>query len=70
MGSTTDTSEPGEVYRELLAKKHALEMEIRQSIIYNPSFFMDSKLAISLTSTRGAVRLALASGPGLVVMHE
>lgn len=67
-GTFMDISEPGEHYRELLSKKQALEMEIRQRQVTTPNHFMGSKLAVSLTSTRGAVRLALASGPGLVVI--
>lgn len=63
-----DVSEPGELYRQLLSKKEALEVEIRQRLVTTPNQFLGSKLAISLTSTRGAVRLALASGPGLVVI--
>lgn len=69
MGSTMDIPEPGEVYRDLLAKKHALELELRQRFASTPNYLLGSKLLISLTSTRGAVRLALASGPGLVVIQ-
>ncbi|XP_051169367.1 Bardet-Biedl syndrome 2 protein homolog isoform X1 [Leptopilina boulardi] len=66
-GTTMDISEPGELYRHLLTKKEALEVEIRQRQVSTPSLFMGTKLAVNLTSTRGAVRLALASGPGLVI---
>ena len=70
MGSTMDISEPGELYRELLAQKQALEVELRQRSASTSSYLIGSKLAISLTSTRGAVRLALASGPGLMVIKK
>ncbi|XP_033217005.1 Bardet-Biedl syndrome 2 protein homolog isoform X2 [Belonocnema kinseyi] len=67
VGSTMDILEPGEVYRDLLAKKHVLELELRQRFAATPDYLIGSKLAISLTSTKGAVRLAIASGPGIVI---
>ncbi|XP_024945765.1 Bardet-Biedl syndrome 2 protein homolog [Cephus cinctus] len=66
-GSIVDSSEPGETMRELLAKKHALQLELRQRAAAVPSTYHGTRLAISLTSSKGAARLSLASGPGLLV---
>lgn len=62
-----ETPEPGEAMRNLLARKQALQVELRQRNASFPSGYMGTKLAVSLSSMRGAVRLALASGPGLLV---
>ena len=70
MGSATDAPEPGDVYRELMARKQALQMELRQRSVSESNYYVGSKLAISITSARGAVRLGLASGPGLLVSFE
>lgn len=60
--------EPGEMMRELLAKKQALQMELRQRAATGSSMYYGSRLAISLLTKRGAARVALAAGPGLLVM--
>lgn len=59
--------EPGEMMRELLAKKQALQMELRQRAATGSSMYYGSRLAISLLTNRGATRVALAAGPGLLV---
>lgn len=61
--------EPGEIIRELLAKKQALQMELRQRAASGSSMYYGSRLAISLLTKRGAARVALAAGPGLLVIH-
>lgn len=66
-GSTMDTPEPGEAMRDLLAKKQILQMEIRQRAASVPNMYHGTKLAVSLMSAEGAARVALASGPGLLV---
>ncbi|XP_066591973.1 Bardet-Biedl syndrome 2 protein homolog [Prorops nasuta] len=66
-GSLMETAEPGELVRELLAKKQALQMELRQRAASVPSMYHGTKLAVSLVAARGAARLGLAAGPGLVV---
>ncbi|XP_076681212.1 BBSome complex member BBS2 [Andrena cerasifolii] len=66
-GSTMDTPEPGEAMRELLAKKQVLQMELRQRAASVPNMYHRTKLAVSLMTTRGAARVALASGPGLLI---
>lgn len=53
--------------RELLAKKQALQMELRQRTAMGSSMYYGSRLAISLLTQRGAARVALAAGPGLLV---
>lgn len=67
MGSVVESPEPGDIYRELMAKKQSLQMELRQRSVSESNYFVGSKLAISIASARGAVRLGLASGPGLLV---
>lgn len=62
--------EPGEIMRELLAKKQALQMELRQRAATGSSMYYGSRLAISLLTSRGATRVALAAGPGLLVMNN
>ncbi|XP_043251138.1 Bardet-Biedl syndrome 2 protein homolog [Colletes gigas] len=66
-GSTMDTPEPGEAMRELLAKKQALQMELRQRAASVPNMYHRTKLAVSLMTANGAARVALASGPGLLI---
>ncbi|CAK9811316.1 Bardet-Biedl syndrome 2 protein homolog [Anthophora plagiata] len=66
-GSTMDTPEPGEVIRELLAKKQILQMELRQRATSLPSMYQGTKLAVNLMTSAGAARVALASGPGLLI---
>ncbi|XP_076294801.1 BBSome complex member BBS2 [Lasioglossum baleicum] len=66
-GSTMDTPEPGEAMRELLAKKQVLQMELRQRTASVPTMYHRTKLAVTLTSINGAARVALASGPGLLI---
>ncbi|XP_014469313.1 PREDICTED: Bardet-Biedl syndrome 2 protein homolog isoform X2 [Dinoponera quadriceps] len=66
-GSATQAPEPGEIVRELLAKKQALQMELRQRSAAGSSLYHGSRLAISLLTKRGAARVALAAGPGLLV---
>ncbi|XP_012280111.1 Bardet-Biedl syndrome 2 protein homolog [Orussus abietinus] len=63
-GSAVDTLEAGEIKRDLMLKKQALQLELQQraSITYQ-----DSRLIIDISSSRGAVRLNFASGPGLLV---
>lgn len=61
--------EPGEIIRELLAKKQALQMELRQRAATGSSMYYGSRLAISMLTNRGAVRIALAAGPGLLVIR-
>lgn len=62
----TEIPETGELMRKLVAKKQALLMELRQR---DGPFqnYIGTKLAISTFSARGAARIALASGPGLVI---
>jgi len=60
--------EPGEIIRELLAKKQALQMELRQRAATGSSMYYGSRLAISLLTKRGAARVAFAAGPGLLVI--
>ncbi|KMQ98241.1 bardet-biedl syndrome 2 protein [Lasius niger] len=67
-GSAIQTPEPGEMIRELLAKKQALQMELRQRAATGSNMYYGSKLAISLLTQRGAARVALAAGPGLLVI--
>lgn len=62
--------EPGEIIRELLAKKQALQMELRQRAATGSSMYYGSRLAISLLTKRGAARVALAAGPGLLVIYN
>ena len=66
-GSTMDTPEPGEIIRDLLAKKQVLQMELRQRGASVPNMYHGTKLAVSLMTSNGAARVALASGPGLFV---
>ncbi|XP_054004595.1 Bardet-Biedl syndrome 2 protein homolog [Hylaeus anthracinus] len=66
-GSTMDTPEPGEAMRDLLAKKQALQMELRQRAASVPNMYHRMKLAVSLMTANGAARVALASGPGLLI---
>ncbi|KAL6265602.1 hypothetical protein P5V15_002396 [Pogonomyrmex californicus] len=66
-GSAMQAPEPGEMIRELLAKKQALQMELRQRAATGSSMYYGSRLAISLLTNRGAARVALAAGPGLLV---
>lgn len=54
--------------RELLAKKQALQMELRQRAATGSNMYYGSRLAISLLTQRGAARVALAAGPGLMVI--
>lgn len=61
--------EPGDIVRELLAKKQALQMELRQRAATGSSMYHGSRLAISLLTKRGAARVALAAGPGLLVIY-
>lgn len=68
-GSAMQTPEPGEIIRELLAKKQALQMELRQRAAMGSSMYYGSRLAISLLTRRGAARVALAAGPGLLVIR-
>lgn len=68
-GSAIQTPEPGEIIRELLAKKQALQMELRQRAATGSNMYYGSRLAISLLTQRGAARVALAAGPGLLVMY-
>ncbi|XP_076644688.1 BBSome complex member BBS2 [Halictus rubicundus] len=66
-GSTMDTPEPGEAMRELLAKKQVLQMELRQRTASVPTMYHSTKLAVTLMTINGAARVALASGPGLLI---
>ncbi|CAL7938796.1 unnamed protein product [Xylocopa violacea] len=66
-GSTMDTPEPGEAMRDLLARKQVLQMELRQRAASVPSMYHGTKLAVSLSTSNGAARVALASGPGLLI---
>lgn len=66
-GTLIDPPEPNDVYRELLSKKQSLQMELRQRTASVSNYYIGSKLAVSIASARGAVRLSLASGPGLLV---
>ncbi|XP_043267546.1 Bardet-Biedl syndrome 2 protein homolog [Venturia canescens] len=67
VGTPMESPEPGEAMRNLLAKKQALQVELRQRKAPFPSGYMGTKLAVSLFAARGAARLALAAGPGLLV---
>lgn len=42
-------------------------MELRQRAAMGSSMYYGSRLAISLLTSRGAARVALAAGPGLLV---
>ncbi|XP_043493368.1 Bardet-Biedl syndrome 2 protein homolog [Polistes fuscatus] len=66
-GTSMDAPEPGERMRELLSKKQALQMELRQRAASVPNMYHHTKLAVSLISARGAARLGVAAGPGLLV---
>ncbi|XP_020285539.1 Bardet-Biedl syndrome 2 protein homolog [Pseudomyrmex gracilis] len=66
-GSAMQAPEPGEMMRELLAKKQALQIELRQRAATGSSMYYGSRLAISLLTKRGAARVALAAGPGFLV---
>ncbi|KAG7187986.1 hypothetical protein KM043_013942 [Ampulex compressa] len=66
-GSSLSLVEPGEPTRELLSKKQALLMELRQRAASVPSTYHGTRLAVGLASERGAARIALAAGPGLLV---
>ncbi|XP_014207589.1 Bardet-Biedl syndrome 2 protein homolog [Copidosoma floridanum] len=68
-GTSIEPPEPGDVYRELLLKKHSLQMELRQRTASESNYYLGSKLAVSIASARGAVRLGLASGPGLFIYY-
>lgn len=68
-GTAMDAPEPGEIMRELLSKKQALQMELRQRAASVPNMYHHTKLAVSLISARGAARLGVAAGPGLLVIH-
>lgn len=67
-GSAMQTPEPGEIIRELLAKKQVLQMELRQRAATGSSMYYGSRLAISLLTKADAARVALAAGPGLLVI--
>ncbi|EZA50631.1 hypothetical protein DMN91_003536 [Ooceraea biroi] len=66
-GSAMQTPEPGEMIRDLLAKKQALQMELRQRAATGSSMYYGSRLAVSLMTNRSAARIAFAAGPGLLV---
>ncbi|XP_014222559.1 Bardet-Biedl syndrome 2 protein homolog [Trichogramma pretiosum] len=69
-GAVQDTATTqAELYRELLAKKQSLQMELRQRNSSESNYFIGSKLAVSIASSNGAVRLGLASGPGLLIHY-
>ncbi|XP_015513002.1 Bardet-Biedl syndrome 2 protein homolog isoform X1 [Neodiprion lecontei] len=63
--ASSEASEPGDKMRELLAKKQALIAEMRHRAA-NPGSFA-SRLAVEVSCGDGAVRMALAAGPGLLV---
>ncbi|KAJ8675989.1 hypothetical protein QAD02_011775 [Eretmocerus hayati] len=67
LGSVTQTQEAGDEYRKLAARKQALQMELRQRSASESNYYLGSKLGVSLMANRGAVRLGLAAGPGLVI---
>jgi len=69
-GSAMRTPEPGEMIRELLARKQALQMELRQRAATSTSMYYGSRLAISLMTNRRAARIAFAAGPGLLVTRN
>jgi len=69
-GSAMQTPEPGEVIRELLARKQALQMELRQRAATSTSMYYGSRLAVSLMTNRRAARVAFAAGPGLLVTRN
>lgn len=60
------TPEPGELIRKLLARKQALTTELKQRGA-NFQNYLGSKLAVNMFPSKGAVRLALAAGPGLLI---
>ncbi|XP_011501938.1 PREDICTED: Bardet-Biedl syndrome 2 protein homolog [Ceratosolen solmsi marchali] len=70
VGSAMETPELGDEHRELMAKKQALQMELRQRTVAESNYYLGSKLAVSIASARGAVRLGLASGPGLLIYYS
>ncbi|XP_046748192.1 Bardet-Biedl syndrome 2 protein homolog isoform X2 [Diprion similis] len=63
--ASSEASEPGDMVRELLAKKQALIAEMRHRAA-NPGSFA-SRLAVEVSCGDGAARMALAAGPGLLV---
>ncbi|XP_015126074.1 Bardet-Biedl syndrome 2 protein homolog [Diachasma alloeum] len=65
-GSIMETPEPGELMRKLLARKQTLLTELRHRGAPFQSH-LTTKLLTSLFAGRGAARLALASGPGLLI---
>ncbi|XP_008560826.1 Bardet-Biedl syndrome 2 protein homolog [Microplitis demolitor] len=65
-GLMISTPEPGELIRKFIAKKQALLMELRQRGA-NFQNYLGSKLAVNMFPGKGAVRLALAAGPGLLI---
>ncbi|CAG5102110.1 Similar to Bbs2: Bardet-Biedl syndrome 2 protein homolog (Mus musculus), partial [Cotesia congregata] len=65
-GLMISTPEPGELIRKLLAKKQALTTELKQRGA-NFQNYLGSKLAVNMFPSKGAVRLALAAGPGLLI---
>lgn len=44
-------------------------MELRQRAATGSNMYYGSRLAISLLTQRGAARVALAAGPGLLVIY-
>lgn len=65
-GSIVDTPEPGELLRKLMARKQTLQLEIRQRAAPFQNY-LGTKLMASIFASRGAARLALAAGPGLLI---
>ncbi|XP_074109421.1 BBSome complex member BBS2 isoform X2 [Cotesia typhae] len=65
-GLMISTPEPDELIRKLLARKQALTMELKQRGA-NFQNYLGSKLAVNMFPSKGAVRLALAAGPGLLI---
>lgn len=49
-----------------MAKKHSLQLELRQRAA-SVQTYLGTKLMASIFTSRGAARLALAAGPGLLI---
>lgn len=64
-GAATETPELGDKVRELLARKQLLASEVRHRTA-NPGN-LGTRLAVEISCSDGAARLALAAGPGLFV---
>ncbi|XP_034935482.1 Bardet-Biedl syndrome 2 protein homolog [Chelonus insularis] len=65
-GLPVKTLESSDIIKELLIRKQTLSTKIRQQTT-NSEKTVESKLAINIYLNNGAVKIALASGPGLFI---